>query len=276
METIWFLLSGGGGIQAIDGIVFGCSNDNTNFYNFENTAISGVMGLSWSPDSLMTQLSAFINNKFSYCIAPFYQDWPERGSMLTFGDAIPTPRGILLSTNFVKPPSEVSKYYFYLNLLDISVGWVRLGFPPDTFKINQDGSGGLVIDSGAPASSLINRDLPGGRNPYKEVLGSFQRYYDSLKLIRRKDVRLLELCYQQPPDFKDFITLTYHFEGADYIVDGRNVNYYNKEEGYFCVALVGNGGISMLGAWHQQNTRIIYNGVTNSLQFASEDCTQTG
>ena len=82
-----------------------------------------------------------------------------------------------------------------------------------------------------------------------------------------------QLCYEQPQDFQDFATLTYHFEGADYVVDGKYVNYYNTRAAYFCVALINGNGLSILGAFHQQNIRIIFNGNILAMQFSPENCT---
>ncbi|EXB50259.1 Aspartic proteinase nepenthesin-2 [Morus notabilis] len=258
-------------IQPLDGIVFGCSNDNANNFGYEDTPIAGILGLSLSPESLVTQLPDYVQGRFSYCLRSFDQD-AEEPSFLTFGSAIPTLLGNLQTTAFVRSPIS-GNYYFYLNLLDISVGWDRLGFPSDTFKLNQDGSGGICIDSGSVSSFMNNEDLPNGRNPYKEVIGAFQKYYDSLSLNRRNDVPHFDLCYAMPQGFKQFATMTYHFDKADYTVDGRYANYISVEGGYFCVALLGTvSGVSILGAWHQQNKRIIYNANIFALQFSDELC----
>lgn len=50
------------------------------------------------------------------------------------------------------------------------------------------------------------------------------------------------------------------------------MNFYDEQGGYFCVALLPGGGKSILGAWHQQNMRVTYNGNINSLQFSVETC----
>ncbi|XP_024018602.1 aspartic proteinase nepenthesin-2 [Morus notabilis] len=268
LETFYFALNAGV-VQAFNGIIFGCSNDNMNF-EFKDTPISGIMGLSWSPDSLVSQLAHSIQRRFSYCLVP-YDEGRAVPSLLTFGGAIPSPIGNLQTTKFLKTPINI--YHFYLNLLDVSVGGNRIGFPSDTFKPNQDGSGGIFIDSGSILTFVNNEDLPNGRNPYEEVIGAFQRHYDSFNLKRKENVpERLELCYEKPGDFSHFATMTYHFDGADYIVEGKYANHFNNVDGYFCVALLGGNRISILGAWHQQNKRIIYDGNIDSLHFIDEKC----
>ncbi|GMN27623.1 hypothetical protein TIFTF001_041058 [Ficus carica] len=66
-------------------------------FEFEGTSISGIMGLIWSPDSLMTQVADFIQNRFSYCVVPYDKGW-ARPSLLTFGSVIPTTLGNVQTT----------------------------------------------------------------------------------------------------------------------------------------------------------------------------------
>lgn len=117
MEIFRFALNDGT-FLSLDGIVFGCSNDNVNF-GFEGTPISGIMGLCWSPNSLVTQLADYVQRKFSYCLVPYDDEGHTAPILLTFGSAIPNIVGNIQITRFVVPP--VSNYYFYLNLLDVSV-----------------------------------------------------------------------------------------------------------------------------------------------------------
>lgn len=50
-------------------------------------------------------------------------------------------------------------------------------------------------------------------------------------------VENFELCYVNKPGFRDFATMTLHFEGGDYIIDGKYMHYFADEDGHFCVAL---------------------------------------
>lgn len=50
-------------------------------------------------------------------------------------------------------------------------------------------------------------------------------------------VENFELCYVNKPGFRAFATMTLHFEGGDYIIDGKYMHYFADEDGHFCVAL---------------------------------------
>ncbi|KAK1582862.1 hypothetical protein Q3G72_018975 [Acer saccharum] len=202
--------------RVVDNMIFGCSNDNQNIQFAQpgdGGAISGIMGLSFSPDSLVSQLSTEIKKQFSYCLVPFTEAMTAP-SVVRFGIDIPRPPGNLQTTRFITPPPPPpppGSFYYQLNLIDISVGPRRLGFSQDLFRIREDG-------------------------------------------------------------FNNFVTFTYHFEGADYAVDGRSVNVYNTEKGYFHLAIRPGNTRTFLGAWHQQNKRIIYDANFGGIQFYGENC----
>lgn len=112
---------------------------------------------------------------------------------------------------------------------------------------SQSGTRGFFIDSGALISQLDQN--ANGRNTYREVMRAFQNYYDSLHLTRIGRVpEGFQLCYSYTPQFTQFASMTYHFEGANYVVDPRYVNFYNHEAGHFCVAMMPGNRKSILGA----------------------------
>ncbi|KAI9184947.1 hypothetical protein LWI28_002757 [Acer negundo] len=189
---------------------------------------------------------------------------------LRFGEDIPSPIGNVQTTPFYIAPNV---YFYTLNLLDISVNLRRMNFPPGTFQRAPDGSTlGFFIDSGAPITVIDQRT--NFVNAYSGLMLLLKMHYDSLWLERVAHSSVLEgnfeLCYKDKPDFQQHPTITYHFQGADYTVDSKfTIIHFN---GYFCVSILpGNGG-SVLGAYHQQNMRIIYDGNINSIQFHPENC----
>ncbi|XP_015898700.3 aspartic proteinase nepenthesin-2 [Ziziphus jujuba] len=268
LETFKFNTMRGGDPVFINDIIFGCSNDNQGFRFGADDNIAGVMGMSMSLDSLVSQLSDRIEKKFSYCL-PSMLDEIENDILLNFGSDIPIPQN-LQSTPFVTP--AWANPYFYLNLLDISVGQDRIGFPPGTFQVSHDGTQGFFIDSGFPITTLNQNAY--GTNVYLEVMNKFQAHYDSHKLERSSDSpHGFELCYEQPHDFHDFLTMTYHFERfAEYVVHSNDAHFFDELYDIFCVAILPGSGPSILGAFHQQNKRIIYNLNDNVLQFVTETC----
>ncbi|KAL4324633.1 hypothetical protein GQ457_11G012890 [Hibiscus cannabinus] len=175
-------------------------------------------------------ITQFSASRFSYCFAPF-------------DDALPHP-------------------------LILNVAQHRIGFPAGTFQVRPDGRGGCVIDSGA-LITVIDANTP-GVNAYVEVMRVFEAYYGSKGLVRIPPRQDLELCYQLPPSYKDFATLTFHFNGADYTVAGKFVNIFFPDS--FCVAILDSNFATMLGAWQQQNKRIIHDLGMGALQFSDEIC----
>ncbi|KAL5802554.1 hypothetical protein ACOSQ4_030859 [Xanthoceras sorbifolium] len=237
--------------KTINNIIFGCSNDNQNFATFQrNGQIFRIMGMDLSPDSLFRQLLAKIGNRFSYCVTPF-EDILLAPSLIRFGDDIPPPRPNIQQTPFYTIPYAFS---FYLNLADISVGLHRLHFPPDIFRAIQGGTtSGLIIDSGAAYTA-------------------FEEYYESKQLHRRASTTFFRSCYDYQPGFNEFPTLTYHFDGTDYVIDGRHVNVFINPGSYFCVGILPGSAMSILGINHMQNMRLIYYGNIGALQFYPEHC----
>lgn len=250
--------------RSVKNVVFGCSNDNQNF-SFSGTGrISGILGLGPYPDSLPSQLKNLINKRFSYCLPSSHRPMTQSG-VLRFGEDIQSIPN-LRKTPFVRV--NRSSHYF-LNLLDISVAGHRLGFPPGTFSLKQNGSGGVIIDSGC---SVTNID----REPFRAVMREFENYFLRFGLERavNSSSEGFELCYRQRMGFRQYAGLTFHFEGADLAVEPEFVYVKNSRMRYFCVALLPFDGKTLIGAWQQQNTRFIYDLNLQQLQFAPQDCSR--
>lgn len=71
------------------------------------------------------------------------------------------------------------------------------------------------------------------------VLLEFQAYFDSFGLIQVEDGAGLglDLCYNQPAEFRQYPSMTYHFEGGDWIVAGKHAIVKFESAGFFLVAL---------------------------------------
>lgn len=257
-------------VGALDNVIFGCSNNNPEEPLDPDGTTSGILGLSFAPESLSSQLfrTPIVEPQFSYCMMPFVGVQQSAGA-LRFGADIPRISGNVLTTPFVQ---SAPNQYYYLHLKDVSVGFERIGFAPDTFAIREDNLGGCLIDSGTVVSRIDVDTI--GINAYRIVMGTFQRYYDTKSVQRMEEspIRGLDYCYHTPPGFKDFATMTFHFEGADYIVDGNYMHYIDDQKAYFCIMLVPGNGFTILGAWQQQNMRIIHNTNIMALQFYRANC----
>ncbi|XP_031274425.1 aspartic proteinase nepenthesin-1-like [Pistacia vera] len=266
LESFHFLVNTNGDTEQFT-ILFGCSNDNVNFEfaDDEDNKISGIMGLDLHPNSLASQLS----NVFSYCIVPYDDDFPfdVHAHILRFGADVYFPPYPIPTTQYVSVAGTNS---YYLRLLDISVGRSRLNFPRGTFEPS---SSGVFIDSGTPFTTLTTR-AANRINVFERVNRAFWRYYDSRNLVRypTEPDDSFHVCYMIPQNFRDYPSMTFHFRGADYEVDGRFVNIRFDDEGHFCVAIMPEETDSILGAYYMQNMRIIHNGGIGAVQFFQAQC----
>ncbi|KAK3199235.1 hypothetical protein Dsin_022650 [Dipteronia sinensis] len=219
------------------------------------------MGLSLSPDSLLSQLGDNFNRRFSYCMVPF--SLITEPVNLRFGDDIPIDAGRVQTTPFLVAPNL---NYYVLNLIDISVNSVPIHFPAGTFQ------GGFIIDSGAPFTLMDEKTTH--VNAYQVLTGALQIYYNLHGLQERKLDGSDSICYDETPGFDQHPTITYHFQGADYTVDSRFIytRFTEPQPTYFCINIFKGNGVSILGANHQQNMRIIYDNNINAIQFFPEEC----
>ncbi|KAJ4726118.1 aspartic proteinase nepenthesin-2-like [Melia azedarach] len=273
LDSFTFPTDANDNVITLENIIFGCAVDNQNFDQFaRNGLIAGIAGLNLSPDSLFVQLLDQIDRRFSYCVIPFSRTIVAP-TFLRFGNDIPpVPENVKTTPVY----AVTGMYYHFLQLEDISVGSLRLNFPPGTFQVRQGGNTlGFFIDSGAPIT-LLDTDS-NGVNTFQVVLDAFRTYYDSLRLERfPEEIDTLKLCYRVNQGFNNFVSMTYHLQGADYVLDGKYVNVlYDRNGPVFCPGILPGQWASVLGAVHQQNMRIIHDARGSQgqvLQFYNEDC----
>ncbi|XP_031255461.1 aspartic proteinase CDR1-like [Pistacia vera] len=264
------------GYNRIDlAIVFGCSTYVRNLDHIfleEGNKLSGILGLNLSPLSLYKQLYDKIQGKFSYCVVPFEENFPFfiHAHTLRFGDQVVLP-----------PSSEVSSTYytivkgddlFYLDLVDISIAGLSLGLPAGTFDAKR--GSGMILDSSTPVSVISTRTW-NNLNVYELVMLALMGHYDGDNLVRvpkKSRPEKYELCYFNRPGFTNWATMTYHFRGADYFVDAKFMNVHYAQGNFFCIALIGRDGASVLGAFHMQDMRIVHEGYSKSIHFYPVNC----
>ncbi|KAK3199546.1 hypothetical protein Dsin_022961 [Dipteronia sinensis] len=235
------------------------------------------MGLDLSRYSLNAQLQGLLGTRFSYCVIPFYINDPTV-SLLRFENDIPQPNPTIQVQEinyFFKPGLS----YYVLKLIGISVGPTRLQFREDAITPHDQGGAAFVdmyMDTGNPYGGIGR--TAGGVDVYEPVIRAFKDYHAARHILHERpesrDVEF-QLCYYYPPEgFNDYPTLTYHFEGADYVVDGKNVlvDFPDPEQRFFCVGLKKAEGWSVLGALLMQDKRIIIDGINSKIQFYPEQC----
>ncbi|KAK8288912.1 hypothetical protein V6Z11_D07G152200 [Gossypium hirsutum] len=120
-------------------VALGCGHDNEGLF----VGAAGLLGLGRGILSFPSQTGSRFNRKFSYCLVD--RSASSKPSSLVFGDAA-IPRGALFTPLLTNPKLDT---FYYVELLGISVGGTRVPkISPSLFKMDQDGNGGVIIDSG--------------------------------------------------------------------------------------------------------------------------------
>ncbi|XP_026444354.1 aspartic proteinase nepenthesin-2-like [Papaver somniferum] len=258
-----------GGYESIQ-IVMGCGFHQEKFVDFGNNhlknkpdLIAGVLGLGRGEYSFLKQLRGAGQDKFSYCLEIYSENIYASSTYLTFGeDAI--IEGEVRKTRIVVNPFQPS--FYYLNLVDISVAKKSAGFVSADFKIKDNGSGGCLIDSGAPFTLMY-------RDHFNRVATLVVEYFAQIGMpLDASDNRL---CFVMPQVPFTTPSITFHFQGADYVVSER-ASLFVEMRGNICL-LIGSVNVTnmptvVLGALQQTNKRILYNNMILELSFADEIC----
>ncbi|MCO5556437.1 hypothetical protein L7F22_009986 [Adiantum nelumboides] len=248
------------GNSSVDAFVFGAGFSNTG--NIGEVGTDGIIGMGAGPLSLVSQMSATIGSKFSYCLGA----WDStKTSPLLFGSSATLSGGGVKHTSFLS--SSAQPTFYYLDLKGISFNEKLLDIPPGTFDIESDGSGGIIIDSGTTVTILV----PQVYSLIKEA------YASTIKLPRKSgSVIGLDLCYDNSGRASvDIPPLTFHFDGADLELPKENIFF--DFQGFYCLAMIAtpsNININIFGNAQQQNIQFSYDkGTSDQLSFKPLDCT---
>ncbi|KAK9673221.1 hypothetical protein RND81_12G154100 [Saponaria officinalis] len=249
---------------SVPNIGFGCGADNEGS-GFNQG--SGLVGLGRGPLSLVSQLD---EPKFSYCLTSIDG---SKTSTLLMGSLVDKNTNLssqnegksvnIVTTPLVQNPSQPS--FYYLTLEGISVGSTKLPLTKDTFALNDDGSGGMIIDSGTTITYLEE-------SIFSHVKKSF---------ISQMDLPLddsgsagLDLCFKMPKDTTNLEVpkMIFHFKGGNLDMPSENYLIGDTSIGILCLAMGSSSGMSILGNVQQQNMMVVYDLAKESLSFIPTQC----
>ncbi|WCJ38910.1 Eukaryotic aspartyl protease family protein [Euphorbia peplus] len=240
---------------------FGCSKNSRAFTYLEHTGRSGgIMGLSMSPVSLVQQLGNVTKHRFSYCLVPYDQLHLTPSSSLRFGNEISTRGRTFKSIPIITPGPYI--YLYYLDLQDISIDHNRLNYPPHTFALQHDHSGGCAIDSGTTLTHIAGLAYPRLK---AALLNHFRN-----KRFTQVHVLNYDLCYNTGRRMDELPTMTFHFRGADLEIEKRNM-IIDYDDTTFCLAIQ-ESTVTLIGAIQQGDTRFIFDLASRQLRFSPENC----
>lgn len=249
VETFTFA-SNTNGRESIKGAVFGCMNNYKGVFS-SNTMVTGILGMNRSPLSLVGQIGPKSVRRFSYCLPTLSS--PIKSTFLRFGNDI-SLRGDFQKTSFITSGRDYS-----IKLLKISVAGRLLTLPGGTF------SKGCILDVGSAASYLE-------KGAYTPVLNAVKQHLDRFNLTRARSNSSSEgdLCYRIKPGFRNLPSMTLHFQGANLEIGPENL--FRVVGDRFCLALFSSRKLTMLGAYQQQNVRLVFDVGNDQLLFAKQDC----
>ncbi|KAF5202075.1 Aspartic proteinase nepenthesin-2 [Thalictrum thalictroides] len=220
-------------------IIFGCGTNQEMRFETTPNKINGILGMGSGPHSLISQLGYRAQKRFSYCIPSRQND--NDNIYLRFGQEAAFRHG-----------QQVH----------------HLHFPPGYFDIRHDGSGGCVIDSGSPLTSL-----PQGA--YIWLKNVVTQYFAQMQLPTKQKPHF-DLCFPVPGPHQPFPLITFHFANADLQV---GTTAFVGMDDAICLAFRSSGelgGISaIIGGLVQSYYRFVFNLATSTVSFAIEDCRRT-
>ncbi|MED6222094.1 hypothetical protein PIB30_061123 [Stylosanthes scabra] len=249
-------------------VVFGCGFDNQNIQFGaplgEHNFIAGIIGLGAGSRSILSQLSASTNLRFSYCFTPYSSPAPY--SYLWFGEDARI-NGDFKTTPLVE--RGIPRYY--VNLKKISLNDIELPIDPLLFALRDDLSGGFAFDTGSGQTTLVN-------SAYQVLKLFVDSHFSEFGMDPITDRELpYDLCYHVPSAGKEYSrpSMTYHFDGdgADLVVDGSQV--FQDFDDIFCLIVLprsNDEGPSLLGSYQMVGYRFLTDVRQKTISFVPEMC----
>lgn len=244
-------------------IGFGCGEDNEG-NGFDQGA--GLIGLGRGPLSLVSQLN---EPKFSYCLTSIDGSKTSTllmGSLANTNSTLSTTNSKsskVVTTSLLKNPSQSS--FYYLNLEGISVGKTHLPINKDIFSLNDDGTGGIIIDSGTTITYLE-------KSAFEQVKKAFTSQMN-LPLDDSGSAGL-DLCFKMPKGTTSLEVpkFVFHFKEADLDLPSENYMIGDTNMGILCLAMGKSSGMSIFGNVQQQNMMVVHDLAKETISFIPTQC----
>ncbi|KAJ1264499.1 hypothetical protein BS78_08G005500 [Paspalum vaginatum] len=241
----------------VPGLLFGCNASTTARDHDGGFGLSGVIGMSRGPLSLLSQLGL---SNFSYLLAP---EGSGRGNEFRLGgDVIVAQTGNRnrsRTTRLLTSPAYPHLYYRH---------------PAGTFDLRGDGSVGVILSTTVPVTYLRE-------DAYRVVRQAFAR---RIPVGGGSSSSLGPLCYTaQSMAVVKVPRLTLLFQGVDEhdaapvaALELGKANYFfsiNDRGGrrLECLSVLPSSSVSLLGSLVQTGTRMVYDLHAERLTFVTEE-----
>ncbi|KAL3654382.1 hypothetical protein CASFOL_004063 [Castilleja foliolosa] len=247
-ETITF---GGGGSAAVDNVAIGCGHNNEGLF----VGAAGLIGLGGGALSFPSQINA---STFSYCLVDRDSD---SASTLEFNAATPPDA---VTAPLVRNPKLDT--FYYVDLTDIRVAGDLLSIPPVTFQLDDNGDGGVIIDSGTAVTRLQTA-------AYNTLRDAFRKGTGDLPLTN--GVALFDTCYDLASRKSvEVPTVSFHFSnGKELSLQAKNYMIPVDSSGTFCFAFAPTASsLGIIGNVQQQGTRVSFDVANSVIGFSPNKC----
>ncbi|XP_057870937.2 aspartic proteinase nepenthesin-1 [Cryptomeria japonica] len=237
-------------------IAFGCAQNN-NGNSFQG---SGLVGLGRGPLSLVSQLGSNIQSRFSYCLVDMEN--PNASSPLFFGKSAMLKAG--KSLRLKKNP--LISTFWYVPMTGVTVDGQKVDIPSEALELQNDGTGGMIIDSGTTITYFVSQ-------VYKPIQAAIKNLVDLPPVTSQQFPG--GLCYQLPSDQSNISlpSVVFKFEGGvDMDLPAENT-YVKLEEDVFCLSMTSNqDNFGILGNIQQKNFHFLYDDAQNRISFETATC----
>ncbi|KAL6569635.1 hypothetical protein OROMI_014149 [Orobanche minor] len=253
-ETLTF------GRTNVSNVALGCGDDNEGLF----AGAAGLLGLGRGELSFPIQIRDRFPRIFSYCVADRYNSSSSKRSSILFGDSA-VSRNTTFTPMLTNSVSYMSTFY-YVGLEGISVGGDRVQISESVFKLQANGDGGVLIDSGTSVTRLATP-------AYNATRDAFRKASSNLTLLSPKRDSLFDTCF----DFSGTTTVTVptvdlHFTNLNVSLPASNYLVPVDNAGTYCFAFAAEEGLSIIGNIQQQGFRVVYDLDAELVGFASDSC----
>lgn len=258
----------------IPNFTFGCGHKAIN----EEAGVAGFgPGLLSLPSQLATVYPQ-VSKGFSYCL----------GDSTSNNSEIPSSSALILglkddsgnsSTEFAYTPildNPRYPYYYMVGLEGISVGKKYIAAPELLKRVDQNGDGGTIVDSGT-AMTMLPKSL------HDSVVAELDRFNNERAKVFEEKSRF-ERCYYYDGELKNMNlpTVVLHFVGNGSSVTIPRINYlvesYDENKRPVACLTFKNGGDriggpgGVFGCFMQLGFEVVYDLVNKRIGFGKQPC----
>ncbi|KAK7380024.1 hypothetical protein VNO78_32364 [Psophocarpus tetragonolobus] len=236
---------------SVNKVAMGCGHDNEGLF----VGAAGLLGLGAGTLSFNSQIKA---TSFSYCLVD-----RDSGKSSTLEFNSPPPPDSVVAPMLKN--QKVTTFY-YVQLTGVSVGGQIVSLPPQTFSLDQSGSGGVIVDSGTAITRLPTQ-------AYNSVRDAFKRMTQNLRPAQ--GFALFDTCYDLSSLQSVRVpTLSFHFSGdKTWALPAKNYLIPVDGAGTYCFAFAPTtSSLSIIGNVQQQGTRVTFDLANSLVGFSPNKC----